>query len=980
MAKRSAALNIIFGADSSQLDRALGESQKKLRNLSADMKKLGGQMSIGLTAPLVALGAKSVQTFADFEYSMKKVKAVSGATDQEFQKLTDQAKELGRSTVFTASQVSGLQLEYSKLGFTAGEIDQVTAATLNLAQATDSDLSQAAEVAGSTLRAFGLDASQTTHVTDVMAKSFSSSALDMNRFQESMKYVAPVAKSAGIGIEQTTAMLSVLANNGIKGSQAGTALRRIISELGSTGGDVAQAIKNLAAEGLNLADAKDEVGRSAQSALLVLGENMDVVDELASVYDNAGGAAKAMADEMNDSTEGAIARMNSAIEGMNNAIGEALAPLIISITESIGEWAQAFTDLSPAAQKIIIAIGAMVAALGPLLFIAGQVLAIKGNLAAMYLRVGQAAIVASGNTKAMAAANTIAGRSAAMAAGKVKVLGSAMKAIPFAFMIAGLQSLYDKISRAREEIENLKMEELRLDARDKSFDELIQDLENLDTKQVLARMKDMSKVQASLNEFIATANGAPSMFLGQEGFGDAANMLIPKSEIDKLEERRKELQDQIDAGLETFGQSALDMAIAERISALSNSVKRQDQAAAKALKDAEFAAAVKKIGDDLEANIAAIEAKQLIKEDEIQKQKDLAQAYSDASKAASALGLEDDAKKYAAKARALESYSDKLEIRTKMTEDLTDALAELEANQFVDPDEIQKQNDLADAYREAAKSAFIIGDLDLANEYLDQANAAKTLADQMQEIKDQADDQKKAFEDLFASVGLAYDQGTSSVGQLLFVLENTGEEIKEQTEDIGDTFDEFGERLEETMRSTAQNLAFTLGDMVGQMASGAASFGEMTAAFADIAGGLLQALGQIAIEVGTIAIGTGAALEAIKKALETLNPIVAIAAGIALVALGSIVKSKLGKAAKGGGGDVPAFAEGGMVTGKTLAWVGDNASGKEAIVPFEKMGRFLEMAGGSSGSQMVEVKGVLKGSDIHLSNLRSGYDYKRNRG
>ena len=103
-----------------------------------------------------------------------------------------------------------------------------------------------------------------------MASSFANSALDMSSFRESMKFVAPVAKSAGLSIEETTAMLGALANNGVKGSQAGTALRRIISDLGGTGANVSKEIDKLAKKGLNLADAKDEVGRTAQTALLIL--------------------------------------------------------------------------------------------------------------------------------------------------------------------------------------------------------------------------------------------------------------------------------------------------------------------------------------------------------------------------------------------------------------------------------------------------------------------------------------------------------------------------------------------------------------------------------------------------------------------------------------------------------------------------------------------------------------------------------------
>jgi len=311
---------------------------------------------------------------------MAQVKAVSGATAEEFKALEANALDLGSSTKFTASEVSGLQLEFSKLGFSAAEITKVTQSTLALAQATGSDLATSAEVAGATLRGFGLDAAETQRVTDVMAASFSSTALDMSSFQDSMKFVAPVAKAAGISIEQTTAMLGALANNGIKGSQAGTALRRIISELGATGGDVAGALKNLAGEGLNLADAKDEVGRSAQSALLVLTENIDVTDELTNSFNNAEGAAGDMAAIMDDTSAGALARMRSALEGAGIEIGKALAPLIIELAGFVSHLANKFKNLDDGTKKIILVIGGLAGALGPILVAVPSLIAGFGKL------------------------------------------------------------------------------------------------------------------------------------------------------------------------------------------------------------------------------------------------------------------------------------------------------------------------------------------------------------------------------------------------------------------------------------------------------------------------------------------------------------------------------------------------------------------------------------------------------------------------
>lgn len=357
------------GADTSQLNKNLGEARKSIAKNTREIQNLGRNLTVGITAPLVAIGASSVKVFADFEQSMAKVKAVSGATNAEFENLENNAKELGRTTRFTASEVSALQLEFAKLGFTSEEITQVTGATLNLAQATGSDLAQSAEVAGATLRAFGLDASETGHVTDVMAAAFSSSALDINSFQDSMKFVAPVAKAAGVTLEQATAMLGQLANNGIKGSNAGTSLRRILQEVAGTGMDFGEAMKKSASEVINLADAKDEVGRTASSAFLVLKEGMGDVDGLTQSLIASDGAAADMAATMDDTAEGAMKRMQSAIEGAQIEIGQALAPIMIKLAGIVSDLAGRFASMSDGGQLVIMAISGIAAAIGPVLLI-----------------------------------------------------------------------------------------------------------------------------------------------------------------------------------------------------------------------------------------------------------------------------------------------------------------------------------------------------------------------------------------------------------------------------------------------------------------------------------------------------------------------------------------------------------------------------------------------------------------------------------
>jgi len=374
MAESLGSLVAVVGANVKPFNKAMNDMNRNLNKSLGNVDKIGRQMSMAFTAPLGLIAGKGVQVFRDFEFQMAKVQAVSGATGAEFAKLSENAKQLGASTRFTASEVAMLQTEYAKLGFSADEITKVTGATLALAQASDSDLATAAEVAGSTLRAFGMSADETGRVTDVMAASFSSTALDMSSFADAMKYVAPVAKSAGMSIEETTAMLGTLANAGIKGSQAGTSLRRIIQEMGATGGDVQGAIKSLAAEGLGLEDAFDEVGRTAQSALLILGEGTQSTDDLTKSLQGSAGAAQKMADTMDATLEGSMKKMQSAVEGAQLAIGEALAPAMSGAADLVASLASAFTNMSDTGQTVVMVIGGIAAAIGPAMLVLSQMI------------------------------------------------------------------------------------------------------------------------------------------------------------------------------------------------------------------------------------------------------------------------------------------------------------------------------------------------------------------------------------------------------------------------------------------------------------------------------------------------------------------------------------------------------------------------------------------------------------------------------
>jgi hypothetical protein len=365
-------INLRFFANIAPLVTGLNKAERALDRAGKQMQATGKKLTMQLTAPIAAVGALSVKVFSDFEAQMSEVRAVTGASSSEFEMLKKNAETLGASTAFTATEVAQLQTEFAKLGFTANEIDKVTESTLYLAQIAGSDLARAAEVAGGTLRGFGLDASETGRVADVMAMAFNKSGLDMESFADSMKYVAPVAKVAGVSLEETTAALGILSDSNIKGSQAGTSMRRILLELNKESGTFAEKLAKVSKRGITLENAFDEVGMSAQTALVVLQENAHKLPELTEALVNSSGEAKKFADIVRDNLAGTMDEFMGSLEALSLSIGEivsvVLRPFLVMLTSVF----QTLNNAPQIIKVVVVAITALVAAIGPLMFTFGM--------------------------------------------------------------------------------------------------------------------------------------------------------------------------------------------------------------------------------------------------------------------------------------------------------------------------------------------------------------------------------------------------------------------------------------------------------------------------------------------------------------------------------------------------------------------------------------------------------------------------------
>ena len=228
----------------------------RIEALGSSLTSVGTSLTTGLTLPIVGIGTASVSAAASFEEAMSEVQALTGATGSEFDALSEQAQELGASTRYSATEASNAMSELASAGFTTSEIMSAMPGLLDLAASGNVDLATAAGIASSTLRGFGLEASETAHVSDVLAEAAARTNAGITDTGEAMKYIAPVASAMGISIEEVTAAIGLLSNAGIQGGQAGTVLRSALSRLASPSAEAAELMGQL---GFNAYDAQGKM-------------------------------------------------------------------------------------------------------------------------------------------------------------------------------------------------------------------------------------------------------------------------------------------------------------------------------------------------------------------------------------------------------------------------------------------------------------------------------------------------------------------------------------------------------------------------------------------------------------------------------------------------------------------------------------------------------------------------------------------------
>ena len=420
------------------LQREIIETENELKRLTTEannshtaLEKLGvvgekmqdagdkisgvGQKLLPVTAGVTALGTIAVKTGADFDAAMSKVAAVSGATGSEMDALREKAREMGSKTKFSASEAADAMNYMAMAGWKTNDMLSGIEGIMNLAAASGEDLASTSDIVTDALTAFGLSASDSGHFADILAAASSNANTNVSMMGETFKYAAPVLGSLGYSAEDSAIAIGLMANAGIKSSQAGTALRSAITNLAKPTDTVASAMEQY---GISLTDSSGKMyslrelmeqlrqklgglseaeqaqaaaslfGKEAMSGMLAIinGSSADfeklsnAIDTCSDTVDGYNGTTEKMAAVMQDNLAGQVTILKSQLEELAISFSDILMPTIRSIVSRIQELVDKLNQLDPQTKETIAKIALVAAALGPMLVVLGKTISSVGTV------------------------------------------------------------------------------------------------------------------------------------------------------------------------------------------------------------------------------------------------------------------------------------------------------------------------------------------------------------------------------------------------------------------------------------------------------------------------------------------------------------------------------------------------------------------------------------------------------------------------
>ena len=374
-----------------------------------------GQKLLPVTAGVTALGTIAVKTGADFDSAMSKVAAVSGATGSEMDALREKAREMGSKTKFSASEAAEAMNYMAMAGWKTNDMLSGIEGIMNLAAASGEDLASTSDIVTDALTAFGLSASDSGHFADILAAASSNANTNVSMMGETFKYAAPVLGSLGYSAEDSAIAIGLMANAGIKSSQAGTALRAAITNLAKPTDTVASAMEQY---GISLTDSSGKMyslrelmeqlrqklgglseaeqaqvaaslfGKEAMSGMLAIinGSPADfeklsnAIDTCSDTVDGYNGTTEKMAAVMQDNLAGQVTILKSQLEELAISFSDILMPTIRSIVSRIQELVDKLNQLDPQTKETIAKIALVAAALGPMLVVLGKTISSVGTV------------------------------------------------------------------------------------------------------------------------------------------------------------------------------------------------------------------------------------------------------------------------------------------------------------------------------------------------------------------------------------------------------------------------------------------------------------------------------------------------------------------------------------------------------------------------------------------------------------------------
>ncbi len=391
-------------------DKGIRQAEREFKGLADTIKKAGSGISSAgqsltrnLTVPIVGMGAAIIATSGNFEAGMNRVRAVSGATGDDFEALREQAKMLGRTTQFSATQAADAMGFLAMAGFDVDEILGAMPNTLNLAAAAQIDLGTAADITSNIMSGYGVQVEDLAAANDALVKTFTSTNTTLEMLGESFVYAGPVASAAGIQFEEAAAAIGLMGNAGIQGSMAGTSLRGAITRLLTPSNEAKDIMKEL---GLNVLDAEgnlvsmEEIVRQLESSgastadmmeifgqragpamMALVSQGSEALADLTTDLENAGGTAEEVASIQMEGFNGAMTELKSAAEGLMIAIGDAgLLQAMTNLAEQTTVLTQNLASVDPELLKMATITAGVVAAVGPALLVIGKLVTLIGML------------------------------------------------------------------------------------------------------------------------------------------------------------------------------------------------------------------------------------------------------------------------------------------------------------------------------------------------------------------------------------------------------------------------------------------------------------------------------------------------------------------------------------------------------------------------------------------------------------------------